>query len=650
VQRTLTLLFSFLIGYSGSICAAENAKPNIVYIMADDIGWGDISAHGGAVKTPNIDKLFSKGVELTQFMGWCVCSPTRAMLLTGRHPIRVGTAPETGGELDPDETTIAEGFKTNGYRTGVFGKWHNGHDPETPEFSAHFAEAYKHMPNKKAEFGHGVNMHGFDEAWVYYGGGPDHFTRRTVKGGGPVSWWHNREFRPQDEGYTDDLLTKHALTFIRENKAQPFFCYVPFQIAHAPMQAKKEDLAKIDPAMAAKLPTASEKTTPEGKHAHAAMLTALDSNVASIEAELTKLGLIDNTIFVFTSDNGAMEAGSSLPLRGHKHTLYDGGVRLPTVMHWPKGGLVGGKKWSGLCGALDMFPTLMAMTESKMPETRPLDGKNIWPALRKNAATPVQSYYWVWRDCDVIRTPEWKLHRYSDHTELYDITKDELEANNVTEAHPDVVKTLIPKMDAWADSLGAALSHQPAPKKYHAEPKPEGEVLAITVTISNEAKPKDHLGISIAHLAGEQYATDWIEYDIAFSPNLSKRFPYYSTLEGNNTKPFVSLFKPGTAIDQHGRDQVLGHGIADGKSTWEHRIIGLAGGAPGALPKHGIVFTGGKGGTYTVYLDNLRLRRADGSTTTLWASSKDTQLNKVKESEFFKSIQVRAVNASEVRQ
>ena len=170
------------------------------------------------------------------------------------------------------------------------------------------------------------------------------------------------------------------------------------------------------------------------------------------------------------------------------------------------------------------------------------------------------------------------------------------------------------------------------------------------VTISNEAKPKDHLGISIAHLAGEQYATDWIEYDIAFSPNLSKRFPYYSTLEGNNTKPFVSLFKPGTAIDQHGRDQVLGHGIADGKSTWEHRIIGLAGGAPGALPKHGIVFTGGKGGTYTVYLDNLRLRRADGSTTTLWASSKDTQLNKVKESEFFKSIQVRAVNASEVRQ
>jgi arylsulfatase A-like enzyme len=642
-------LILFLFALSFSLHATDNPKPNVVYIMADDIGWGDISAHGGGVPTPNIDRLFSKGVELTQFMGWCVCSPTRAMLLTGRHPIRVGTAPETGGELEPEETTIAEGFKANGYRTGVFGKWHNGNDPETPEFSAHFAEAFKHMANKKADYGHGVNVHGFDEAWVYYGGGPDHFTRRTVKGGGPVSWWHNREFRPQDEGYTDDLLTKHALEFINSNKAQPFFCYIPFQIAHAPLQAKTGDLAKTDPQMAAKVPAASDKATDEEKHIHAAMLTALDNNVATIEAELTKLGLIENTIFVFTSDNGAMEAGSSLPLRGHKHTLYDGGVRLPAVMHWPKGGLVGGKKWNGLCGALDMFPTLMAMTESKMPETRPLDGKNIWPALRDNTATPVESYYWVWRDCDVIRTPQWKLHRYFDRTELYDILKDETEATNLADANPEIVKTLTGKMDAWAESLGAALSHHPAPKKYHTDPKPEGEVLAITVTISNEAKPKDKLAINIANWAGTQYATDWIEYDIAFSPNISKRFPFYSTLEGNNSKPFVSLFKTGTAIDQYGRDQLLGHGIADGKSLWEHRIIGLAGSAPGALPKHGIVFTGGKGGTYTVYLENLRIRHADGSTEPIWSSGKDTKLNKVNESELFKDVQVRAVPVAEVR-
>jgi arylsulfatase A-like enzyme len=649
-MRSIILLCACLAAFDGHCASAETTKPNIVYIMADDLGWGDISVHGGGVPTPNLDRLFSQGVELTQFMGWCVCSPTRAMLLTGRHPIRVGTAPATGGELDPAETTIAEGFKANGYRTGIFGKWHNGNDPETPEFKAHFAEAFKHMPNKNPDFGHGVNTHGFEEAWVYYGGGPDHFTRRTIKGTGPVTWWHNREFRPQDEGYTDDLLTQRALEFIRTCKAQPFFCYIPYQIAHAPMQAKESDLARIDPAMAAKLPSASGKTTDKDKHAHAAMLTALDSNVASIEAELVKLGLLEDTIFVFTSDNGAMEAGSSLPLRGHKHTLYDGGVRLPTVMHWPRGGLIGGKKWNGLCGALDMFPTLMAMTDSRMPETRPLDGKNIWPALRDKSASPVESYYWVWRDCDVIRTPQWKLHRFFNRTELYDITKDEIEANNVAEANPEVVKSLAIKMDAWADSLGAALSHQPAPKKYHAAPKPEGEVLAVTVTISDEAKPKDRLAINIANWNGTQYATDWIEYDIAFSPNTPKRHPYYSTLEGNNNKPSGPLFKAGTAVDQHGRDQVNGPGIADGKSVWEHRTIGLAGSAPGPLGKHGVVFTGGTGGTFTIYLDNLRIRHADGSTTPIWTGGKDTRLRKVDDFGMFTDVRVRTVPVGEAGQ
>ena len=156
-----------------------------------------------------------------------------------------------------------------------------------------------------------------------------------------------------------------------------------------------------------------------------------------------RLGLSEDTILVFTSDNGAMEAGSSLPLRGHKHTIYDGGVRLPTVIHWPRGGLVGGRKWGGLCGALDMFPTLMAMTGSAMPQTRPLDGKDIWPALRDDRPSPVESYYWVWRDEDAIRTQRWKLHRFFDRYELYDINMDETESINVAEAHPDVVGSLV---------------------------------------------------------------------------------------------------------------------------------------------------------------------------------------------------------------
>lgn len=652
LQRPLRSILLFALLIPGALAplqkaTAAPAQPNVVYIMADDLGWGDLSAHGGGVPTPNIDRLFSRGVELTQFMGWCVCSPTRAMLLTGRHPIRVGTAPEVGGELDPGETTLAEGFQANGYRTGVFGKWHNGGDPDTPEYRVHFAEAFKHLPNKQPDFGHGANAHGFDEAWIYYGGGADYFNRRTINGTGPVSWWHNLEFRPKDEGYTDDLVTRYVIDFIRENRERPFFCYVPFHIAHAPLQAKESDLALIDPQHAAQLPAANQKSTAEEKRIHAAMLRALDHNVASILEELEKHGLSDNTIFVFTSDNGAMGTGSSLPLRGHKHTIYDGGVRLPTAVHWPKGGLVGGRKWDGLCGALDMFPTLMAMTGSTMPQTKPLDGKNIWPALRESRKSPVESYYWVWHDEDAIRTDQWKLHRFFNRFELYDMTRDESEANNVAEAQPDVVKSLTAKMDAWADSLGAAIGHRAAPDKYQAPAAPEGEVLAVTLTVTDKAKPKDRLAISLANWGGTQYATDWIEYDIAFSPNSPDRHPYFSTLEGNNQKPFGPLFKPGIGVDQHGRDQSTGPGIADGKSIWEHRIVGLASTAPGPLGKHGVVFSGGKAGTFTVYLDNLRIRHADGSTSPIWTGGKDTRAGTFKANALFKDLNIRTVDVAE---
>jgi hypothetical protein len=363
---------------------------------------------------------------------------------------------------------------------------------------------------------------------------------------------------------------------------------------------------------------------------------------------LEKLGLGENTILVFTSDNGAMEAGSSLPLRGHKHTIYDGGVRLPTVIYWPKGGLTGGTEWDGLCGALDMFPTLMAMTGSAMPETRPLDGKNVWPALRDRQPSPVESYYFVWRDEDAIRTAQWKLHRFFDRFELYDITKDETESNNLAEAHPELVKSLTAKMDVWADSIGVALSHRPAPAKARATAAPEGEVLAVTVTITDKARPKDLLAANVANWNGTQYATDWIEFDIAFSPDTPKCHPSFSPLEGNNSKPFGQLFKAGTAVDQFGRDQITGPGIADDKSVWEHRIIGLSSTAPGPLGKHGIVFTGGTPGTFTVYLDNLRIRHLDGSVTPLWTNGKDTRAGKFTANEFFTDLKIRAVNVSEV--
>lgn len=372
------------------------------------------------------------------------------------------------------------------------------------------------------------------------------------------------------------------------------------------------------------------------------MLHALDNNVAAILAELDKLGLRDNTIFVLTSDNGAMEAGSSLPLRGAKHSVYEGGVRLPTVIHWPKGGLDGGTKWPGLYGALDMFPTIMAMTGSKTPETRPLDGKNVWPALRDRAASPVDSYYWVWRDEDALRTADWKLHRFFDRYELYDMKKDENEVTNVANAYPEIVKDLAAKMDTWAESLGAALTHQPASSKFNAKPEPDGEVLAVTITITDKSKPSDRHIIPIASWGGRQVSTDWIEFDIAFSSNTPKRHPFYAPLKGDDNKPASLLFKKGLGIDQHNREQAGGPGLHDPANPWEHRIIGLCSNAPGPLGKHGVVFSGGTPGTFTVYVDNLRIRHADGSNTVLWSNKKDTRTKKIADTESFNDLQVQA--------
>jgi arylsulfatase A-like enzyme len=621
-----------------SATAATAAKPNVVFLLADDLGWSDVSAHpGGSIPTPHIDKLFNEGVELGNYMGWCVCSPTRAMIMTGRHPFRVGTGPETGGELSKDEVTIAEAFKANGYRTGIFGKWHNGDDPATPEFLAALGEKYQDRPGKSVYHGGlGVNAHGFDEAWVYYGGGFDYFTRRIAGGKGPVSWWHNLEYRPKDVGYTEDFIEQHAMDFIRTNRDRPFFCYVPFHIVHAPLQAKDSDLALADSDQ-----DAHAKATDQTQRIYRAMVEAMDRNVAAILAELDELGLSSNTIVVYTSDNGATPNGSNLPFRGTKHTLYEGGTHLLSVIRWPQGGVMRGH-WDGLCGALDMFPTLMDMAGLQMPRTRPLDGKDVWPAIRDNGSSPVDSYYWSWHKEDAIRTADWRMHRYADHNELYDVHNDVGETKDVAAAHPDIVKNLTAKMNSWADSLGAALTHEPAPSRLNTPPAPEGEVLKVSVTVTDKAKPNDRLFVQVATFQGRLYATDYLEYDLAVGADSLQQGFYLTPFKGNDSKSYQATFARGEGVDQFGRDQSEGPPVKGGSGVWEHRTIGLCTAAPGIRPRYGFLFHGGKPGTYTVYLDNLRIRHADGSTTPIWTSGADTKYPKVADSAKFKNISVSA--------
>lgn len=628
--RTLLVACGCCLVQAGTADDAAAAMPNVVYMLADDVGWGDIACHGGSTPTPTIDALFASGVELTQCMSWCVCSPTRAMLLTGRHPFRVGTGPRVGGELPASETTIAEVFRAAGYRTGVFGKWHSGDEPDTPEYRAAFAEAWKSFPNRRPRFGLGVNAHGFDEAWVFYGGGGDYFTRRNLRNLGPVSWWHNLQLRSDDPGYTEDLVVDRACEFLRQSGGRPFFCYVPFHLVHEPMQAKESDLAAVDSAVAD--PT---------KRTYAAMVKALDANVARILATLDDLGLRENTIVVFTSDNGATRNGNNLPLRGKKHTLYDGGVRMPTVIHWPAGGIAG-RPWHGLCSSLDMLPTLAAFAGIDSATTQPLDGRSLAVAIHDATASPVESVYWSWQGTDAIRTPRWKLHRFFSRVELFDMQADPAEAGDVAAAHADVVAKLTAKMDAWAESLAAALSHRPP--QIDGTPAPSGDVLEITVTVPEGAKPSDRLIVPFAMLAGDFQATDHLEFDVMVPQGSLASGFFISPVENMYDGPHPA-FRKGDGIDQFGREQAAGPAPRGGAGIWEHRVVGLCSYAPGFDLRQACVFTAARAGTFTIHVDNLRIRHADGSTAPIWTDSPHTQFRPMPAGPSFTDLRVRTVAA-----
>ncbi len=203
--------------------------------------------------------------------------------------------------------------------------------------------------------------------------------------------------------------------------------------------------------------------------------------------------------------------------------------------------------------------------------------------------------------------------------------------------------------ELYAESLGAALTHQPVPAKFDAKPAPEGEVLEVTVTVTAQAKPKDTLIVPIASFGANQFATDYVEYDLAIAPDTLRRVFLYSPFNGNDNKSMKLNFRRGEGINQFGREQAAGPETQGGPGVWEHRVIGLCSSAPGILPRHGLVFKGGKPGTYKVWLDNLSLRHADGSTSPIWTTGKDTRFRKIKDSEMFTNVRVRAVPYEQAR-
>lgn len=341
--------------------AQQVKKPNIIIILVDDLGWGDVGYHGGNIPTPNIDKFAKQGIELNRYYTAAVCSPTRAGLLTGRYPDRFGLRktvipPWSDFGVSTDEVFLPQLLEKAGYKNrAILGKWHLGH------------VALKYHPLNR----------GFTHFYGHLNGAIDYFTHTRE---GELDW-HNDFETSHDKGYSTDLIANEAIKNIKVyQKESPFFLYIAFNAPHGPLQAKAEDLQRFgydstEPSFAQEGKYGAEGRGNTKTQTYAAMVNNLDGNIGRILQTLTDLNIDDNTIVLFQSDNGPApnEAGSSGELRGKKFTEWEGGVRVPAIIRWPKG-FKGGWKSEQVMGYIDVFPTLMDIAGISQKAKNGLDG------------------------------------------------------------------------------------------------------------------------------------------------------------------------------------------------------------------------------------------------------------------------------------
>ena len=427
--------------------------PNIVYILADDLGYGDLSCYGQQkFSTPNIDRIAREGMLFTQHYAGCtVSAPSRSCLMTGQHsghtPVRgnLGWKPEGNWPLKADSYTLAELLKSAGYATGAFGKWGLGYiDTEGDPNSQGFGEFY------------GFNCQSL--AHNYY---PDHL-------------WHNHEkiTLPGNDSsktgsYAPDLIHKAALAFIEKNRNNPFFLYYPTTIPHAELFAKDEymnrfrgkyvpekSFAGVDEGPDFRLgPYGSQ---PESHAAFAAMVTELDDYVGELLAKLSELGIDKNTIVIFSSDNGPHLEGGADPdffnsngdLRGYKRDLYEGGIRTPMIVRWPLK-VKKGSECHHISAFWDILPTFAEITGADCPDKT--DGISFLPALLGKKQKQHEYLYWEFHEeggKTAVRTGNWKAVKLNidsipqGKTELYDLSSDIGEKNNVASLYPEIVKKM----------------------------------------------------------------------------------------------------------------------------------------------------------------------------------------------------------------
>lgn len=415
------------------------AKPNVVVILADDLGYADLGFQGGKdIPTPHLNALAASGVRCTNaYVSGPYCSPTRAGFLTGRYQTRFGHEfnPGEGSDtigLPLTETTIANRLKEAGYATGLVGKWHLG-------------SAAKFQPRER----------GFDEFFGFLGGGHSYFPERAA------DIYRNKDVVTEKE-YLTDAFAREASGFIDRHKGQRFFLYLAFNAVHTPMHATDERLQKFA--------SISDNT----RRTYAAMTLAMDEAVGRVLGTLKNAGLEENTLVFFFSDNGGptmvgttVNGSSNAPLRGSKRTTLEGGVRVPFVVSW-KGKLPAGKTYDKPVIQLDILPTALAAAGVEAKPDWKLDGVNLLPFLSgQNAAAPHDVLYWRFGTQMAIRKGDWKLVRYDPAVEnpapasppqrLYNLASDIGESTDLSAKNPEKLSELTADWDKWNAQLVAPL-------------------------------------------------------------------------------------------------------------------------------------------------------------------------------------------------
>ncbi|MES2375394.1 MAG: arylsulfatase [Bacteroidota bacterium] len=389
--------------------AQTKAKPNIIIILADDLGWGDVGYHGSTIKTPNIDKFAKDGIELKRFYTAALCSPTRAGILTGRYPDRVGLRsiipPWSKFGVDTSEVFLPQVLAEAGYKNrAIIGKWHLGHS------------SLKYHPLNR----------GFTHFYGFLNGYVDYFSHKRE---GELDW-HN-DFKPSyDSGYSTDLIADEAVKSIKNYvKESPFFLYVAFNASHSPLQAKKTDLLKYGYDESKPSFPHTDREGEEGRgntkaQTYAAIVSNMDENIGRILKTLKDLNIENNTIVLFESDNGAQiaEGGSSGSLRGSKGTEWEGGVRAPAIIRWPAG-FKGGRSSDQLMGYIDVMPTLLDIAGVDRKPIKRFDGISVLPALTGKVLHIDRNFY---LGLGAIVNQDWKLIVAAKAGPQMNITEDQL--------------------------------------------------------------------------------------------------------------------------------------------------------------------------------------------------------------------------------